>query len=280
MVLFPKMLHILGNMCWRQQDLDKYEKKVKELISKDANSNMIFGRTREGGMGIKSPKVQSMLTLIKSVLMHINRNDEERTAQQWIRTNSIETTNGWRVRNFNITVWMYELFYELAVQEAQLLNTRHNPLSIPVSSFITKKSSRMEFIRTMREYLTSMKLTIFDTHTTQLTHTRLELYDVLPVGGAFQMAAKNQNWANQNLPRSDNSSEYRIPTDMIWNGWFLDGENQSLRTAMKTAWRLTNTSGAQEGTMDQVVQNPVRPNRVPTHQHLEKWSVVGYDLRM
>ena len=279
MVLFPKMLHILGNMCWRQQDLDKYEKKVKNLISKDADISMIFGSTSEGGMGIKSPKLQSMTTLLQSVLMHINRNDEERIAKQWIKDNSTESTNVWRERHFNITSWTYQLLYELAIQEAQEINTRKNPLGIPVTLFITKKDSSMELIRTMREYLTSMKLTLFDTHATQLTHTSLELYDVLPANEAFQLAVKKQNWAQRNLVRPADSLGYTFSPQMIWNGWLLNPENQSLRKSMKTARRLTNTSGSQSGTMDQLVKNPVRTNVVPTNQCLQRWSVVGYDIK-
>ena len=278
MKLFPKMLHILGNMCWRQQDLDKYEKKVKNIISKDANANVIFGSKAEGGMGIKSPKVQPMVTLIQSVLRHINRNDEERIAQQWIRANSIESTSGWRERHFNITVWIYQLFYELALEEAQMLNTGKNPLSIPVALFNTKKDSSLEFIRTMREYLTRMRLTVFDTHTTQLTQPNLEIYDVLPVKEAFRMAAKKPNWAERNLKKPANSFGYRFPTEMIWDGWFLNPGHKSLRKSIKTARTLTNMSGAQSGTMDQLVWNPVRTNSTPTNQCLGKWSVVGYNF--
>jgi hypothetical protein len=258
-VFFPKVNHIVGHTLWRQNDLDKFEERMQQLICKDADPNIVFGSSQEGAMGIWSPRIQGMTTLIKATLSQVNRNLEIKTARE-LYEESRQNNGGQtslRGRHLSISRWVYDFMCDLLLDEAQLLNTCANPLAIPVTSFVTNKKAPMDYVRTLREYLTSMKLTIEDTHQSQISPELQDLYDVLPAKKAYQKAVTNNSWAKKNLVKFNMWPGFRLPQSVIKNGWCFTENGYNL---------------------SKFEQGIVRPKRLAANLNLWYGSVVGYEL--
>ena len=118
--------------------------------------------------------------------------------------------------------------YGLLQKEAERLNTRTNPLSIPVTKFTVDKKSSMGFITLIREYLTYLNFSVVDLK--DAIPPSIDVHHILPETKAQRLR----------LRRNDGSPCVSVD-DFLRNEWYLDPAAHSLRTRPKTAQMLLGT---------------------------------------
>ena len=219
----PKLNYLLQNMTWRLHDLEFVDNCLRKLIDPHVAQETLYAPERHGGAGGSSILYHAMGKFISRVLILLNKPGPHQT-----------------------------ILEDLLKQEASQLETALNPLTIPVTKFTVDRKAPMNFIRTIREYLTFLNFTVVDLQDTGIDF--LDAHHFLPEKKASELHLLNNE-----------GKHTRLVDEVMHDEWYLDPDKGRLRSKPKTAQMIL---GASQPVPHTSWSNyPLRLTRVPMLQN-------------